>query len=64
MITTQYFFSVVIYKQTNCCTTAVWFSLTLLHDSNGHFICTHTGDTPAYLLYTNTGTCHCEFWPF
>lgn len=41
----------------------VWAHFTE-HDSNGHFICMHTAETTAYLLYTNTGTCPRQFWPF
>lgn len=44
---------------------AVLFGFTLLRMTpNGHFIYMHTAETTAYLLYTNTGTCHGQCWPF
>lgn len=49
-----------VFWAVNC---EVWAHFTE-HDSNGHFICVHTAETTAYLLYTNTGTCPCQFWPF
>lgn len=44
---------------------AVQSGFTLLRTApNGLFIYMHTEETTGYLLYTNTGTWHGQYWPF